>query len=82
MAHLVLFLLIGLAAGWLAGQLTRGRSFGVPGNLFVGVLGALFGGFVFNLVGIHTYGFLGSLIMAVVGSTILLALLRPLKSKL
>src|SRR5687767_13563636 len=48
---LVVFLLIGLAAGWLAGWLTKGRGFGWVGNLVIGVLGALVGGFLFRLLG-------------------------------
>ena len=44
------FLLIGLAAGWLAGQLTKGGGYGVVGDLIVGVIGALLGGFLFGLL--------------------------------
>ncbi len=79
MTRLVVFLFVGLLAGWLAGQIMKGKGFGLGGNLLIGVLGALLGGFVFNLLGIYTYSFLGSLVMAVVGSSILLALLRPMK---
>jgi len=75
-------MLIGLAAGWLAGQLTKGRGFGVAGNLFVGVVGALFGGFIFNLVGLYPYSIIGALIMAVVGSLALLSMMNAMKSKL
>ena len=47
----VWFLLIGLVAGWLAGQLTKGGGFGLVGDLVVGVIGALLGGFLFWPVG-------------------------------
>jgi uncharacterized membrane protein YeaQ/YmgE (transglycosylase-associated protein family) len=80
--QMVIFLLVGAAAGWLAGQLMKGKGFGLGGNLLIGVLGALLGALVFNLLGIYTYGLLGSFVMAVVGSTLLLALLRPLKRHL
>ena len=40
---LICFLLIGASAGWIAGQLTKGRGFGLAGNLIVGVIGALAG---------------------------------------
>jgi len=82
MGRLLVFLLVGSIAGWLAGQLMKGRGFGIVGNVFVGVLGALFGGFLFNVVGIYAYGFIGSLVMAVVGSMVLLALLNTMKGKL
>ena len=45
MIDLVYFLLIGLVAGWLAGKLMEGHSFGLLGNLVVGVIGAILGGF-------------------------------------
>ena len=77
--HYVWILLIGLAAGWIAGQLTRGRSMGLAKNLIVGVVGALIGGFVFQLVGIYAGGLVGQLVTAVVGAVLLLFLVRYLK---
>jgi len=41
---LILFILIGLAAGWLAGQIMKGSSFGIVGDIIVGVIGGLLGG--------------------------------------
>ena len=46
--NIILFLLIGLVAGWLAGKIMKGKGFGLVGNLVVGVVGAFIGGFVFN----------------------------------
>ena len=73
------FILIGIAAGWLAGQIMKGGGFGVLGDLIVGVIGALLGGFLFGLLGITTGGLLGSLITATVGAIVLIALLRVIK---
>ena len=75
MTELLWFLLIGLAAGWLAGQITRGRAFGLVGDLIVGGIGALLGGFLFSLLGLAAYGLLARLVMAVVGAIVLLFLL-------
>jgi uncharacterized membrane protein YeaQ/YmgE (transglycosylase-associated protein family) len=75
----VWFILIGIAAGWLAGQIMKGGGFGVLGDLIVGVLGALLGGFLFGLLGITAGGLLGSLITATVGAIVLIALLRVIK---
>lgn len=77
--QLLWFVLIGIAAGWLAGQIMKGGSFGLVGDLVVGVIGALLGGFLFGALGIHAYGLLGSLITATVGAVILIALLRVIK---
>jgi len=77
--QLIWFVLIGIAAGWLAGQIMKGGSFGLLGDLIVGVIGALLGGFVFGLLGIHAYGLLGSLVTATVGAVILIVLLRVIQ---
>jgi uncharacterized membrane protein YeaQ/YmgE (transglycosylase-associated protein family) len=77
--HFLWFLLIGLAAGWLAGQLTKGGGFGVVGDLIVGVIGALLGGWLFGLFGISAGGLLGALITATVGAVVLVLLLRLIK---
>lgn len=76
---IIWFLLIGLAAGWLAGQIMKGGGFGLVGDLVVGVIGALVGGFVFGLLGLKAVGLLGSLIMATVGAIVLIVILRVIK---
>jgi uncharacterized membrane protein YeaQ/YmgE (transglycosylase-associated protein family) len=70
---LVYFLVIGVVAGWLAGQLSKGGGFGLVGNLVVGVLGAIVGGFLFSFLPIPTGGIIGSIITATVGAVVLLA---------
>jgi uncharacterized membrane protein YeaQ/YmgE (transglycosylase-associated protein family) len=77
--NFVWFLLIGLIAGWLAGQIMKGRGFGVVGNLVVGVIGAVLGGFLFGLLGFTSGGLIGSLITALVGAIVLLAIVGAIK---
>jgi uncharacterized membrane protein YeaQ/YmgE (transglycosylase-associated protein family) len=77
--HIVWFLLIGLAAGWLAGKLVKGRGFGLVENLIIGVIGALIGGFVVGAAGVDIGGLLGQLIAATVGAVILLFLLKLIR---
>jgi uncharacterized membrane protein YeaQ/YmgE (transglycosylase-associated protein family) len=79
MSYLVWVVLIGVLAGWLAGRLTKGRGFGVLGDLIVGILGSLLGSFLFGLIGIVAYGLLGRMVLSVVGSIILLWLIRLIK---
>jgi uncharacterized membrane protein YeaQ/YmgE (transglycosylase-associated protein family) len=64
---LLIFLLIGLIAGWLAGQILRGSGYGLVGDLVVGVIGAMIGGWIFALLGIVAFGLLGSIIAATCG---------------
>jgi uncharacterized membrane protein YeaQ/YmgE (transglycosylase-associated protein family) len=74
------FILIGLVAGWLAGQLVKGGGFGVIGDIVVGVLGALLGGFLFRSLGVTAGGgLLGSIIVATIGAVILILILRLIK---
>ena len=74
------FILIGLAAGWLAGQVMKGGGFGVLGDIVVGVTGALLGGFLFRTFGVTAgAGLLGSLIVATIGAIVLLFVLRLVK---
>ena len=68
---LIWFLLIGLAAGWLAGEIMKSKR-GLAGNLVVGVVGAFIGGFLGRLVGLSAHGLIGSLIMATIGAVVLL----------
>ncbi len=77
MLYLLWVVLIGILAGWLAGQITKGRGFGLLGDLIVGILGSLLGSFLFELLGI--YGLLGRLVMAVIGAIVLLWLIRLIK---
>lgn len=79
MSNLLWFLLIGLAAGWLAGQIMKKRSLGLVNNLIVGAIGALLGGFLFGLLGISTNSLLGSLVTAVVGAIVLLYVVGMMK---
>ena len=74
-------LLIGAAAGWMAGQIMKGRGFGVLGNIGVGVLGAILGRTIFRMVGIHASGTLGTLITALAGSVVLLAIVGAVQKK-
>lgn len=69
-------LFVGLIAGWLAGQITRGGGFGMLGNLVVGVVGAGIGSILFGMLGIGTSGTLGSIVISTAGAVIFLWLLN------
>ncbi len=74
---LLIFLLIGALAGWLAGIVVRGGGFGLIGDIVVGVIGSFIGGWLFGLLHIaRGSGFLGSVIGAFVGAVVLLLVLR------
>lgn len=75
------FILIGLAAGFLAGAVVKGHGFGLVGNIIVGIIGALLGGFLFGLLGLAAVGLIGNLICAFVGAVVLLMLIGLVRRK-
>ncbi len=77
--NLIAFLLIGVAAGWLAGRVMKGGGFGLFGDMVVGVIGAFLGGWLFGLLGITAGGLLGLLVTAFVGAVVLLYVIRLVK---
>ena len=77
--NIIIFLLIGLVAGWLAGVLVKGGGFGVLGDIIIGVVGALLGGWLFSVFGIAAWGLLGQIIVATIGAVVLLFLIRLIK---
>ncbi len=78
--HLLMFLVVGIVAGFLAGKIMKGAGFGLIGDLIVGVIGSFIGVWVFGLLGIASPGVLGLLAAAVVGALLLLFIIRIAKS--
>jgi uncharacterized membrane protein YeaQ/YmgE (transglycosylase-associated protein family) len=77
--QLLWFLIIGVVAGWLAGQLMKGGGYGLIGDLVIGVIGAFLGGWLFRTFGIAARGLIGSLVTATIGAVLLLFLIRLIK---
>ncbi|WP_186128186.1 GlsB/YeaQ/YmgE family stress response membrane protein [Burkholderia gladioli] len=78
MAHgLIMWLIIGAIAGWLAGLLVKGGGFGLIVDIIVGIVGAVIGGWLAGVLGISVgSGFFASIIVAVIGAVILLFIIR------
>jgi len=79
--HLLIFLAIGVLAGFLAGRIMKGKGFGLVGDLIVGVIGAFIGVWLFGLLHISSAGILGLLIAAIIGALILLYVIRLIKHR-
>jgi len=79
LTSLIIFLVIGAIAGWLAGQIMKGRGFGLVGNLIVGIVGAFIGGFIFGQMGIMATGNVGTFVSALVGAIVLLGIIALVK---
>ena len=77
--NLIIFLVIGALAGWLAGVIMKGGGFGLIGNIAVGVVGAFLGGWLLSKLGLSIGGDFGGFITAVIGAVILLFIVRLIK---
>ncbi|HET9189496.1 MAG TPA: GlsB/YeaQ/YmgE family stress response membrane protein [Rudaea sp.] len=77
---LIVFLVIGAVAGWLAGQIVRGMGFGLIGNIVVGIVGAFIAGWLLPQVGIAIGGgIIAAIVNALIGAVILLVILGLIK---
>ena len=77
---LIIFLLIGAVAGWLAGLIVKGFGFGIIGNIVVGIVGAFIAGYLFPALNVSLgSGIVGAIIHATIGAVLLLLVVRVLK---
>jgi uncharacterized membrane protein YeaQ/YmgE (transglycosylase-associated protein family) len=72
-------MLVGLIAGWLAGQIMKNGGLGLVGNLLVGVAGALLGGYLFQSAGVEAGGVIGALVTATMGAILILFIVGFMK---
>jgi uncharacterized membrane protein YeaQ/YmgE (transglycosylase-associated protein family) len=74
------WIVVGLIAGWLAGQVMKGGGYGVLVDIILGLLGGLLGGWLFGQLGIGAgSSMIGSLIVAFIGAVILVGITRLIK---
>ncbi len=77
------YIIIGIVAGFLAGQLMKGKGFGLIINLLVGIVGGLLGGWLFGQLGIGLFSgsIVGNLITATLGAVLFLWILSFFRKK-
>ena len=76
------WIIVGLVAGWLAGQLMKGGGYGLLADIVLGMLGGIVGGWLFSALGIWPDwqgGMIGAVIVAFVGAVVLVFITRVLK---
>ena len=80
-AHgIIIWLIVGAIAGWLAGMVVKGGGFGLIGDIIVGIVGAIIAGWLLPQIGIVIgSGIVGAIIDAFIGAVILLIILRLIK---
>ena len=79
---LLAWLIVGLVAGFLAGQVMKGGGYGVIGDIVMGIIGAFVGGFLFSyLMPGSSVGLIGSIVVAFIGAVAFIALVRALPGR-
>ena len=74
---LLVIVVVGLIAGWLAGQIMRGAGYGIIGDLIIGIIGAFIGGWLLPQLSIHLgSGIVAAIVNATIGAMLLLLVLR------
>ncbi len=74
---LIIWLVVGAVAGWLAGTIVKGGGFGLIGDIIVGIIGAFVGGWLAGVFHVHVgTGIVAAIVTATVGAAVLLLLLR------
>jgi uncharacterized membrane protein YeaQ/YmgE (transglycosylase-associated protein family) len=78
---ILIWLLVGAISGWLAGNIVKGGSFGLAGDIIVGIIGAFVGGWIFTQLHVQIgTGIVGVIVMATIGAVAMLALLRMVRT--
>jgi uncharacterized membrane protein YeaQ/YmgE (transglycosylase-associated protein family) len=77
--QILIWIISGIIAGWLAGLLVRGGGFGLIGDLIIGLLGGIIGGWLAGLFGLQAVSWLGNIITAALGGVILVVIVRILR---
>lgn len=77
---ILVFLIVGAIAGWLAGLIVSGFGFGLVGNIVVGIVGAFIAGYLFPAIGISLgSGIIAAILHSTIGAVILLVLIKVIK---
>ena len=77
---LLIWLLVGAVAGWIAGAVVKGGGFGLLGDIVVGILGAFIAGWLFPHFGFHIgVGIVSVIVSAAIGAIILLLIIRLIR---
>jgi uncharacterized membrane protein YeaQ/YmgE (transglycosylase-associated protein family) len=77
---IIIWLIIGAIAGWLAGVVVKGAGFGLVGNIVIGIIGAAVAGWLLPKLGIVIgAGFVGAVINAAIGGIVVLIILSLIR---
>ena len=78
---LLVILVVGLIAGWLAGQIMRGAGYGIIADIIIGIIGAFIGTWLWDLLHLPTIGnfWINAIVISTAGALVLLVILRLIR---
>lgn len=78
--NLILYLIVGGIAGWLAGRIMSGHGYGVIVDVILGIVGGLVGGWLVSaLLGVHATGLIASFVVSLLGACLLVAIVHLIR---
>ncbi|MGB7873076.1 MAG: GlsB/YeaQ/YmgE family stress response membrane protein [Anaerolineales bacterium] len=77
--NILIWIVTGIIAGWLAGVIVKGSGFGIIGDFIIGLIGGLLGGWLAGLLGFSASGWLGQVLVAALGGVVLVLIIRMLR---
>jgi len=76
---ILIWIISGILAGWLAGVIVKGNGFGLLGDLIVGWIGGVIGGWLAGLLGLQAGSWLGQILVAALGGVVFVVILRAIR---
>jgi uncharacterized membrane protein YeaQ/YmgE (transglycosylase-associated protein family) len=76
---LILWIVVGLIAGWAAGKIMKGGGYGTVMDIVLGIVGGIVGGWLLGIFGIHGSGLIGSILVSIFGAVVLIWISRMIK---
>ena len=76
---IIIWLVIGAIAGWLAGQIMKGGGFGLVGDIIIGIIGSIIGGWIFGTYVVGLSGIPGAIIGSTIGAVVLLFIIKMVR---
>ncbi len=77
--NILIWIISGIIAGWLAGVLVKGSGFGLIGDFIIGLIGGLIGGWLSGFLGISASSWIGQVLVAAVGGVVLVLIIRAIR---
>ena len=78
--HFLWWIVVGLIAGWVTGKIMKGSGYGVGMDIVLGIVGGILGGWILRILGFYSSGgLIPSILVAIFGAVVLVALVRALK---